>query len=184
MKSVCVYLGANIGNQQAFSEATITLGKQIAMSEVTLIYGGSSHGLMGLLAYTVKEHGGTVIGIMSKQIIEKEKPLSTLNQLHIVSSMQERKSMMQELADCFIVMPGGLGTLEEAFETWNAIKIGILNKPIGFLNVTGYFDELFAFAKTSETNGFLSESQRCIPKIRSESKELLADLGINSGVLI
>ncbi|KTD50489.1 lysine decarboxylase [Legionella quinlivanii] len=90
---------------------------------------------MGLLANTVKECGGKVVGIITHHLIEQEKPLKCLDELYIVDSMQERKSMMQQISDMFIVMPGGLGTLEEAIETWNAIKIGELTKPIGFLNI-------------------------------------------------
>ncbi|WP_234999737.1 TIGR00730 family Rossman fold protein [Legionella quinlivanii] len=102
---------------------------------MTLVYGGSSLGMMGLLANTVKECGGKVVGIITHHLIEQEKPLKCLDELYIVDSMQERKSMMQQISDMFIVMPGGLGTLEEAIETWNAIKIGELTKPIGFLNI-------------------------------------------------
>ena len=179
MKSICVYLGANCSTNIAFSEAVILLGKEIADSGATLIYGGSSLGLMGLLANTIKDQGGKVIGIITEQLLEKEKPLATLDELHVVGSMQERKLMMQELADVFVVMPGGLGTLEEAFETWNAIKIGVLNKPIGFLNVSGFFDELFSFAKTCEKNGFLSDAHRHIPKVNQNITLLLEELDIS-----
>lgn len=179
MKSICVYLGANCGTNIAFSEAVILLGKEIADSGSTLIYGGSSLGLMGLLANTVKDQSGRVVGIITNQLIEKEKPLTTLDELHIVDSMQERKRMMQELADVFIVMPGGLGTLEEAFETWNAIKIGIIDKPIGFLNTLGFFDKLFAFADTCEKNGFVSATHRHIPKVNEDVTLLLEDLEIS-----
>ena len=176
MKSICVYLGASYGNDSMFNEAVILLGKEIADSGLTLVYGGSSLGLMGVLANTVKDHGGKVIGVITQQLIEKELPLTNLDELHIVDSMQERKQMMQKLADVFVVMPGGLGTLEEAFETWNAIKIGVIDKPIGFVNIRGFFDELFAFTKTCEKNGFLSEKHQHIPKINPEIKLLLEEL--------
>ena len=179
MKSICVYLGANCGTNIAFSEAVILLGKEIADSGSTLIYGGSSLGLMGLLANTVKDQGGRVVGIITQQLIEKEKPLTTLDELHVVNSMQERKLMMQELADVFVVMPGGLGTLEEAFETWNAIKIGVIDKPIGFVNILGFFDNLFSFADTCEENGFISAAHRHIPKINEDVTLLLEDLEIS-----
>ena len=111
MKSVCVYLGANFGKNEAFKEAVIKLGSEISDRGLTLIYGGSSLGMMGLLATTVKESGGKVIGVITRHLIEKEKPLETLDELHIVDSMQERKKIMQKLADAFIVFPGGIGTL-------------------------------------------------------------------------
>lgn len=160
MKTVCVYLGSNFGGNNQFSESVILLGKELAGRDLTLVYGGSSLGLMGLLAMTVKNYGGKAIGIITEQLIEKEKPLSLLDKLLIVESMQKRKRMMQQMADFFIVMPGGLGTLEEAFETWNAIKIGELKKSISFLNINGYFDELFSFINRCEQTGLLLKKIR------------------------
>lgn len=176
MKTVCVYLGANSGNNIQFSEAVILLAKELADMGLTLIYGGSSLGMMGLLATTVKKYGGKAIGIITKNLIEKEKPLDILNELHIVDTMQERKRMMQQLADIFIVMPGGLGTLEEAFDTWNAIKIGVLKKNIGFLNINGYFDGLFSFIGTCEQNGLLLKKDGDIPIVQPNVHLLLAQM--------
>ena len=176
MKSIGVYLGAHCGNSSMFSESVTILGKEIAALGLTLIYGGSSLGLMGILATTVKNNGGKVVGVITNQLIDKEKPLSTLDELHIVDSMQERKQLIQQRSDMFIVMPGGLGTLEEAFDTWNAIKIGIFNKPLGFLNIAGYFDELFAFISTSNKSGFISNEQLKIPYINTSVNLLLKNL--------
>lgn len=176
MKTVCVYLGANSGNNNQFSEAVVLLAKELADMGLTLIYGGSSLGMMGLLATTVKEHGGKAIGIITKTLIDKEKPLDILDELHIVDTIQERKRMMQEMADIFIVMPGGLGTLEETFGTWNAIKIGELKKSIGFLNVNGYFDGLFSFIKSCERNGLLLKKDSDIPIVQPCVQSLLAKM--------
>lgn len=176
MKSICVYLGANPGNSPAFSSSVILLGKQIAITGLRLVYGGSSLGLMGLLATSVIKHGGKVTGVTTKNLLLKEHPLTSLDELFVTDTMQERKIVMQQKADCFIVMPGGLGTLEEAFDTWNAIKIGVLHKPIGFLNVDGYFDGLFAFISNCESEGFISSTQTKIPKINANSEILIADL--------
>ena len=148
--------------------------KELADMGFTLVYGGSSLGMMGLLATTVKEHGGKAIGIITKHLIEREKPLDLLDELHIVDTMQERKRMMQQLADIFIVMPSGLGTLEEAFETWNAIKIGELNKSISFLNVNGYFDGLFSFIVSCEQNGLILEKDGDIPIVQPSVQSLIA----------
>ncbi|STY28482.1 lysine decarboxylase [Legionella wadsworthii] len=167
MKTVCVYLGAQFGNDNEYSDAAILLGKKIAADGFTLVYGGSSLGIMGLLAKTVKEYGGKVVGIITNHLIEQEKPLKILDELHVVDSMQQRKAMMQKISDMFVVMPGGLGTLEEAIETWNAIKIGELTKPIGILNIKGYFDELFSFVKSCEQAGFLTARASNIPISRS-----------------
>lgn len=176
MKTICVYLGANSGNNPAFNEAVIKLAHQIVSHELTLVYGGSSLGMMGLLASTVKDRGGKAIGIITKHLLDKESPLDTLDELHILDSMQERKKMLQNLADAFIVMPGGLGTLEEAIETWNAIKIGEINKKIGFLNIDNYFEKLFSFIEDCHVNGFMHAKQSKIPIVQADPGRLLNDL--------
>ncbi len=179
MLSICVYLGANSGDKPHFSDAAMVLGHAIAAAKYRLIYGGSSLGLMGVLAHAVMAAGGLVTGIIPKQLIVKEKPLKTLDELVITDSMHERKRLMEQRADAFIVMPGGLGTLEEAFDTWNAIKIGTLNKPIGFLNIDGYFDGLFEFINTSVKRGFVSDTQAKIPKINANPHALLTALTLH-----
>ncbi len=176
MKSICVYLGANPGNSPIYSDCVTTLGQQIALTQSRLIYGGSSLGIMGLLACSVIKHGGKVSGIITRQLIEKEQPLTTLDELIITETMLERKSIMQQRSDAFIVMPGGLGTMEEAFETWNAIKIGVLNKPIGFLNIDGYFNQLFSFISNCEKAGFISSSQTKIPRINADPRQLMEEM--------
>ncbi|WP_078061527.1 LOG family protein [Legionella saoudiensis] len=176
MKAVCVYLGANAGNNKSFAQAAVKLAHELVNRDLTLIYGGSSLGMMGLLATTVKELGGKAIGVITRHLLEKEKYLEGLDQLHVVDSMQARKKMLQQLADAFIAMPGGLGTLEEAIETWNAIKIGELNKKIGFLNIDNYFGKLFDFINDCESNGFMNAQQIAIPLINSDSSLLLNHL--------
>jgi uncharacterized protein (TIGR00730 family) len=173
MESVCVYLGANSGSHAQYKEETTKLAYHLVKMNLTLVYGGSSLGMMGLLATIVKELGGKVIGVITTHLIEKEKPLNILDALHIVDSIQERKKMLQHLGDAFAVLPGGLGTLEEAFETWNAIKTGELDKKIGFLNVNHFFDGLFDFIKTCNEKGFINEAQAAIPAIHSEPEILL-----------
>ncbi len=176
MPSICVYLGANPGNNPMFTHTVKILGQEIVSRGLSLVYGGSCSGLMGVLAHTVKAYGGKVVGITTNQLMDTEQPLTTLDALHLVPSIQERKQLMQQKSDMFLVMPGGLGTLEEAFETWNAIKIGLFTKPIGFLNMDGYFDDLFSFVTTCERNGFISKNQSTIPKINSDIKQLLTEL--------
>lgn len=176
VKSVCVYLGAKFGNSTLFKDAVVQLANQIAHSNICLVYGGSGLGLMGLLATSVIDLGGKVIGIIPEHLIALEKPLTSLDELVLTKTMQERKMLMQEKADAFIVMPGGLGTLEEAFDTWNAIKIGIFNKPFGFLNIDGYFDGLFSFISNAEKHGYISKTQAQIPKINSCPSLLLSEL--------
>lgn len=176
MKSICVYLGANFGTSIAFKQAVVQLGQQIARTNMRLIYGGSSLGLMGLLATSVMNLGGMVTGIITDNLMAFEKPFMSIDELIVVKTMQERKQLMQQAADAFIVMPGGLGTLEEAFETWNAIKIGKFDKPLGFLNIDNYFDDLFSFIKNTEKNGFVSKKQTDIPTINNCPLLLLSEL--------
>lgn len=173
MQSICVYLGAKPGNNPHFSEATIALGHSIAEAGYRLIYGGSSQGLMGVLANATLARGGMVTGIIPQHLIPQEKPLTTLDKLIVTDSMQERKRLMEQQADAFIVMPGGIGTLEEAFETWSAIKIGTIKKPIGFLNIDGFFDGLFSFITHCVTSDFLSENHARIPKVNADPERLL-----------
>lgn len=163
MKSICVYLGAKIGNNPAFYDSVGHLGRLIAEGGYRLVYGGSSLGLMGHLAKSALKQGGKVTGIMTKHLIDKEVPLDSLDEMIITDSMQERKQLLQKRSDAFMVMPGGLGTLEEAFETWNAVKIGLFNKPIGVLNMDGYFDELLTFMHSCASHDFLSIEQVRIP---------------------
>jgi uncharacterized protein (TIGR00730 family) len=178
VKSICVYLGANFGSSMLFRDAVIQLGHQIAHLNIRLVYGGSSLGLMGLLATSVMDSGGKVTGIIPENLLALEKPLTSLDELIITKTVQERKMLMQQEAEAFIVMPGGLGTLEEAFDTWNAIKMGALHKPIGFLNLDSYFDGLFSFISNAEKYGFVSKTQAQIPKINTCPVLLLSELSI------
>jgi uncharacterized protein (TIGR00730 family) len=172
MKSICVYLGANIGNNPLLIEYVTQLGKIIAQNNVRLIYGGSSSGLMGTLANAVLSNNGEVTGIFSTSLIDIEKPLYTLDELIITDTMQERKLLLQQRSDAFLVFPGGLGTLEEAIETWNSITLGILTAPIGFFNVDGYFNKLFDFIFYCQESGFITQKQTKIPVIDSDIKSL------------
>lgn len=176
MKSICVYLGAKSGEDNYLSHAAVELGQAIAARGLRLIYGGSSHGLMGTLAHAVLKHGGQVTGIIPQTLLEQETPLDTLDKLIITDTMQERKLLMQQHSDAFLVMPGGLGTLEEAFETWNAIKIGVINKPIGFFNLNGFYDGLFTFMAHCEQQGFVSATQLRIPLLDANPEHLIETL--------
>lgn len=179
MKNICVYLGANYGIGKSLEKSVKTLGQEIAEQGYTLVYGGSSLGMMGLLASTAKKNGGKVIGIITKNLIDKEIPLSNLDELIVVESMQERKKLMQLKADSFIVMPGGLGTLEEAIETWNAVKIGEMDKPIAFFNKENYFDKFFDFMSMCAKNGFLKSEHLSIPIVSDDLMYILGSLNKN-----
>lgn len=176
MNSICVYLGANPGKDEALLDAVANLGKLIANNGYRLIYGGSSMGLMGRLANAVLSCDGKVTGIIAQSLVKKERPLNTLDELITTDTIQERKQLLQQRADAFIVLPGGLGTFEEAFDTWCAIKIGAYKKPIGFLNVNGYYNKLFAFLSDCCDNGFITADQLSIPIISDNPQTLLNEL--------
>jgi uncharacterized protein (TIGR00730 family) len=163
MPTLCVYLGAKSGNSSKYKEAVISLGSQLAELGIDLIYGGSSLGLMGELARCTLKNGGKVTGIITESLLSIETPQDGLDNLLVVKTIAERKSMMIEKSDAFLVFPGGIGTLEEAFETLNAIKIGLINKKIGFLNIGNYFDDLFKFIHNCSSEGFVKQNHTNIP---------------------
>lgn len=155
MRRVCVYCGSSAGINDAYADAARELGAILVGHDIELVYGGSSVGLMGVLADAVLEKGGKVHGVIPRMLQEKEIAHDGLTELHVVTSMHARKSMMAALSDGFIAMPGGFGTLEEIIEvlTWGQLRFH--DKPCGLLNVHGYFDKLLAFFDHSVAEGFL-----------------------------
>lgn len=153
-----VFIGANSGVKQSVTEAVQVLAHELVARNIDLVYGGASVGLMGTLADAVLQLNGHVIGVIPAVLAEKEISHPHLSELHHVDTMQNRKKLLAELSDFFIVMPGGLGTLEEFFEIWNAAKIGLHQKPIGLLNIDGYFDHLIQFIHQAIEAGFAKSS--------------------------
>lgn len=145
MKAIAVYCGSSIGASDAYKEAAVALGKELAKRGLTLIYGGSKVGIMGIVADAVLSEGGEVIGVIPKLLEDREISHTGLTKLYTVETMHERKHMMMDLADGFIALPGGPGTMEEYFEVFTWSQIGLHHKPCGLLNVNGYYDHLIAF---------------------------------------
>ncbi len=160
MRRICVYCGSNTGTRPDYAEAAKNLAEVLVRRDLELVYGGAAKGIMGVIADTVLEHGGTAHGVIPKSLDEKEIAHGGLTQLHVVASMHERKSMMAELSDGFIALPGGFGTLEEIIEilTWGQLQFH--DKPCGVLNVSGYFDHLMAYLDHAEREGFLRAENR------------------------
>lgn len=154
--SICVFLGATEGKNPVYRSTAKLLGLELARQNCTLVYGGARNGLMGVLADAVLEAGGHVIGVMPTAL-PNELHHTGLTELHIVETMQERKALMFQLADAFIGFPGGLGTFEEVFEVWNSKKIGLHDKPLGFLNINGYYSLLFDFLRNCSEERFIAE---------------------------
>lgn len=157
---LCVFCGSSNGHEPEYLAATRSLGHALAAREVALVYGGAAVGLMGALADAVLEHGGDVIGVIPQSMVEKEVAHSGLIDLRIVNSMHERKALMAELADAFVALPGGIGTLEELLEIWTWAQLGHHAKPCALYNVAGYYNGLLVFLDHIANSGFLKPEHR------------------------
>lgn len=173
MKSVCVYCGSNEGRLPVYAEAARGLGRALVERGLDLVYGGASVGIMGVIADTVLGLGGRVTGVMPESIVRKEIAHRGLTELHVTSSMHERKMKMAELSDAFVALPGGIGTLEEIFEVWTWAQLGLHAKPCGFLNVAGYYDGLVAFLDHAVAERFVKEANRAMLVVGDDPSDLL-----------
>lgn len=174
MKSICVYCGSNPGRQESYSSAARELAKSLVEREIRLVYGGASVGIMGLIADTVLQLGGQAVGVIPDALLRKEVAHTNLTELHVTQSMHERKTLMAELSDGFIALPGGIGTLEEIFEVWTWAQLGFHKKPCGLLNVEGYFDSLISFLDHTVAEQFVKEQHHSM-LIVEHNPDLLLD---------
>jgi uncharacterized protein (TIGR00730 family) len=174
--SVCVYCGSRHGTQTAYTEAARALGGAIGSRGWQLVYGGGHVGLMGEVADATLAAGGRVIGVIPESLQKLEVGHRGLSELHVVPTMHVRKQMMAERADVFIAMPGGIGTLEELYEVWTWRQLGYHDKPIGLLNIAGYYDALLSFMHTSVEQGFLSAAQHAVLQVGTGPETLLLAL--------
>jgi uncharacterized protein (TIGR00730 family) len=174
MKALCVYCGSNTGTGEAYVAGARRLGAVLAERGLGLGYGGAGTGLMGVLADAVLAAGGSARGVIPRALLDKEIAHPNLDELHVVDSMHERKFMLAELSDGFIAMPGGFGTLEEIVEMLTWAQLGIHAKPCGLLNLGGYFDQLLAFFRHAETQGFIRAAHREMLLVESDVEGLLA----------
>jgi uncharacterized protein (TIGR00730 family) len=158
MKSVCVYCGSSAGTDPAFAAAARQVGHTLAKQDITLVYGGGRAGLMGEVADATLAAGGKVIGVIPQRLVEKEAAHQGLTQLHVVPDMHTRKAMMARLAEGFIALPGGVGTLEELFETFTWLQLGYHKLPVAVLDVAGYYAPLAALMRKSVESGFVGAS--------------------------
>lgn len=157
MKSLCVFCGSSPGTNGAYAQAARSFGTLLAQENITLIFGGGKVGLMGQLADAVLLAGGNAVGVIPEALVQKEVAHESLTELHIVKDMHERKAMMYRRSDAFVALPGGTGTLDELFEVFTWTQLGYLSKPIGLLNVEGYFDHLTAFLQHATTERFIKK---------------------------
>ena len=170
---LCVFCGSSPGNGDQFLAAARGLGCALAERGIGLVYGGASVGCMGALADAVLQSGGEAIGVIPRVLVEREIAHPGLSDLRIVQTLHERKGLMAELSDGFIALPGGAGTLDELFEAWTWGQLGLHRKPVGLLNVAGYYDRLAAFLDHALAAGFLNAEHRGMLVIESEPDALL-----------
>ena len=177
LKSVCVYCGSRTGNDPAYLQAAQDLGTRIGAAGLRLVYGGASIGLMGAVADAVLAAGGTVLGVIPQALAQREVAHAGLTELRITDCMHTRKTAMADAASAFIALPGGIGTFEELFEIWTWAQLGIHHKPVGVLNVAGYYDPLLEFVDRATQAQFLTPAQRDLLLVDTDAQRLLERLG-------
>ena len=176
MNSICVFCASSTGRDPAFAAAARSFGALLARERITLVYGGGHVGLMGVLADAVLGAGGRVVGVIPRALWDWEVGHRALTELHVVETMHERKALMASLADAFVALPGGLGTLEEIFEVWTWGQLGIHSKPCGFLDVAGYYAPLLAFLDQAVARGLVRPEHRAMAIVDDDSETLLRRL--------
>jgi len=174
--SVCVYCGSKPGASPEFARTARAVGRWIGEHGGQLVYGGGKNGLMGILADATLDAGGRVVGIIPTALVEKEWAHRDCTELHVVDTMHERKRLMAERADAFLALPGGIGTFEEFFEVWTWRQLGYHDKPVGLLNLAGYYDPLVSFLQSTVRQGFMGDWQMELIRIASDPMALLREL--------
>ncbi len=173
MKRVCVFCGSSKGSDPAYADAARALATELVRRGMGIVYGGGSIGLMGVLADTALAGGGEVIGVIPRPLASKELAHTGLTEMKVVGSMHERKATMNALADGFVILPGGLGTLEETFEVLTWAQLGIHRKPIGVLNAGGYYDALLRLLTQAMREGFMPRESVALLTFGDTAAELL-----------
>jgi uncharacterized protein (TIGR00730 family) len=174
--TICVYCGSRTGGRPAYAAAARSVGDLIGRSSAGLVYGGGNVGLMGVVADAALAAGATVTGVIPQALVQREVGHQGLNEQHVVPDMHVRKRLMAERADAFLALPGGIGTLEELFEVWTWRQLGYHDKPIGLLNVEGYFDPLLDFMERCVGEGFLDDTQNQVLLVDTDPARLLQRL--------
>jgi hypothetical protein len=173
VQRICVFCGSRPGAKSAYREAAIALGTLMAAKGYGLVYGGASVGLMGAVADAVLAKGGEVIGVIPESLVARELAHGGLSELYVVRTMHERKALMAERSDAFIALPGGFGTFEELFEVVTWAQLGIHRKPVGLLDVAGYYGPLQAMLRHGVEEGFVPESHEGLCLFGSTPEELI-----------
>jgi uncharacterized protein (TIGR00730 family) len=180
MQSVCVFLGSSAGNHPAYMEATAALGRELARRGLTCVYGGSRTGLMNQLAESVLAAGGQIVGVTVQALKDKEEFHTGLTRLHVLPTMHERKTLMIDLSDAFIALPGGIGTFDEFFEVYTLRQMGFHAKPCGLLDVNGFYEPMRLMLEKAGQEGFMKQPYRKAISIAQDPSEML-DLLLRGG---
>ena len=173
IRRLCVFCGSQNGKREVYRQQAVALGRALTENSITLIYGGGSIGLMGVLAETMLDGGGKVIGVIPGRLARTELMHEGLTELHVVDTMHERKALMSDLADAFVALPGGFGTFEEVLEVITWVQLGILSKPVGFLDVDGYYDDLLRMVDRGIEEGFIDSQYRELFLTETRAEALL-----------
>jgi len=171
--SLCVYCGSREGGNPAYAAAASAVGTAIGRRGWQLVYGGGRAGLMGRVADAALASGARVVGVIPRSLMEREVGHAGLSELHVVQTMHERKLMMAQRSDAFVALPGGIGTFEELFEVWTWRQLGYHDKPVGLLNVEGYYDALLGFMSQTVADGFVSAPQHALLQVARNADALL-----------
>ena len=173
---IAVFCGSSRGNDESFAEAARTFGSHIASQGIDLVFGGGKVGLMGVVADAVLAGGREVYGVIPESLRDRELAHPGLTRLDVVGSMHQRKALMADMADAFVALPGGPGTMDEIFEAWTWAQLGYHQKPCALLNVNGYYNELIAFFRTMAGSGFLKAEHADMVIVEERAEALLAAL--------
>ncbi len=173
MKRICIFCGSSPGSRPEYLAAAQELGSLLVKKDIELVYGGGRVGMMGEIASTVLKRGGRVIGVIPRDLVDREVAFTELPDLRVVGSMHERKALMAELSDGFIALPGGLGTIEEIFEVLTWGQLGLQHKPCGFLDVSGYYQKLISFLDHAVSQQFIEIEHRAMIMIDKDPEALV-----------
>lgn len=184
MRNICVFCGSSSGENEVYKSTAKLFGKLLAQNNITLVYGGGKVGLMGVMADSALKNGGKCIGVIPQSIADLEIAHDNLTQLHIVNNMNDRKAMMAELSEGFVALPGGFGTLDELSEVLTYNQLRVYDKPIGLLNINGYFDHLIRFFNHAVEERFVREEHRNNIIVSDNAEVLLESLKNYEPVLI
>ena len=174
--AICVYCGSSSGRHPEYAEQARAFGTEMARRGIALVYGGGKVGLMGAVADGARAAGGEVVGVIPQALVERELAHDGLTELHVVESLHERKALMAELADAFVALPGGFGTLDELMEQLTWSQLGLHAKPVGLLDVEDYWRPLIAFARHATEEGFVREADLASIAVAGDAGALLDQL--------